>query len=249
MVLQAAGFAVLAAISPAALVVLSLYLSSANPRRMVALYLAGAVVMTILMALALVIAIRATGLDLPRNHGPRYGLRLGIGILALVIAMILARSRSSSTGRSPARATPGPRLVTTSSPSAALLDLAENPRPRQRTSMIDRLTERPAPRAAFVAGIVLFAPGASFIAAIQVVATARAGTAVTALTIGLVVLLTIAIIWVPFLAYLARPHAVSRWITGSIGWVRRNGRWLTEAALLICGLILVINGSLGLASG
>jgi hypothetical protein len=218
MIFQAAGFGVLAAISPTALLVLSFYLTAANPRKMVILYLAGAIVMTVLMAVALVIVIRATGLDLPHQRELRYDFRLALGILALAAAAVLMRLRPASASE------------------------------RRRKSFVDRLIERPAPSVAFAAGIVLFAPSASFIAAIQVVATARAGTTVTAGVVAMVVLLTIAVIWVPFLAYLARPHAVTRWITGCIGWIRRNGRWLTEAALLICGLALVINGSLGLAT-
>ena len=45
--LQAAGFAVLAAISPTALLVMAVWLVSANPRRMAMLYVTGAVIMTV----------------------------------------------------------------------------------------------------------------------------------------------------------------------------------------------------------
>ena len=84
---QAAGFAVLASVSPTALLVMAVYLSSANPRTMALLYVAGAVIMTVATGIALLVVIRITGLNLPRGHDPRFGLRLGLGVLALAGAV------------------------------------------------------------------------------------------------------------------------------------------------------------------
>ena len=80
---QAAGFAVLATVSPTALLLMAVYLRSANPRTMALLYLAGAIIMTVLTGVTALVMIRVTGLDVPRGHDPRYGLRLGLGVLAL----------------------------------------------------------------------------------------------------------------------------------------------------------------------
>ena len=49
---QAAGFAVLAAVSPTALVVMAVYLSTTSPRTMALLYVAGAMIMTVTTAVA-----------------------------------------------------------------------------------------------------------------------------------------------------------------------------------------------------
>ena len=59
---QAAGFAVLAGVSPTALLVMAVYLSTANPRTMALLYVAGAVIMTVTTGVALLVVIRFTGL-------------------------------------------------------------------------------------------------------------------------------------------------------------------------------------------
>jgi hypothetical protein len=50
MLIQAAGLALLAAVSPTALLVAAVYLGSARPRYVTAFYLAGAVIMSLVMA-------------------------------------------------------------------------------------------------------------------------------------------------------------------------------------------------------
>ncbi|HUL62106.1 MAG TPA: hypothetical protein VLT35_03505, partial [Methanocella sp.] len=46
-------------------------------------YLAGAVLMSLIMGIVLLAVLRRVGLSHPREHTPRYGLRLGLGILLL----------------------------------------------------------------------------------------------------------------------------------------------------------------------
>jgi heme A synthase len=101
---ESAGFALLAAISPTALLVMVIFLGSDNPRRIAMLYVAGAILMTVAMAITVLIVLHATGLNQPRQHEPRYGLRLGLGILALALAVFMtqrARARQSGQASSP----------------------------------------------------------------------------------------------------------------------------------------------------
>ena len=143
---QAAGLAALAALYPPALVIAAVYLSSASPRKLAGLFVAGAVLMTAAAAIVILIALRAGGLSLPANRTPRYGLRVGLGAAALATAGYLTwRYRR----RRPATAT------------------------ASKPGRISQMTARPRPLTALAAGIVLFAPGAGFIAAVQVIATAK----------------------------------------------------------------------------
>ncbi len=97
MLFQAAGFALLAAISTAALLVMAVFLSSTEPRRIAVNYTLGAFVMTVVTAIAALVIIRSAGLNLSRGHDPRYGLRLGLGVLALASAVVLyLRQRAAS---------------------------------------------------------------------------------------------------------------------------------------------------------
>jgi hypothetical protein len=215
--LQAAGFALLAAISPTALLVMAVWLGSANPRRMALLYVTGAVIMTVAMAVAVLIVIRVTGLNLQRGHDPRYGLRLGLGVLALAgVAYV--------TLRKPSRPEAG----------------------KQRQGFMARLISQPSPHAAFVSGVLLFAPGATFIAAVQVVATSDAGVPVIVLALVLVVVITAVVVWLPLVGYLAAPEATSRRLAMLNEWLRTHGRAVVTYALGVAGLILVVDGALGL---
>jgi hypothetical protein len=220
---QAAGFAVLAAVSPTALLVMAVFLGSDNPRKTALTYVAGAVVMTVAMALTVLFVLRATGLNEPRQHDPRYGLRLGLGVIALAGALYMTRRKRSS----PA---PGGR----------------DGEPR-RPGLIARLTASPSPRTAFVLGLLVFAPSASFIAAVQVIATANEGVPITAAAMLVVIILTALTVWLPLLTYLAFPEATTRALRTANDWLRLHGRLLVIGALWIAGTVLVVNGALGLA--
>jgi Sap, sulfolipid-1-addressing protein len=221
---QAAGFAVLAALSPTALLVMAVFLGSANPRTTALLYVAGATLMTVVMAVAVLFILRDAGLNQPRDHTPRYGLRLGLGILALASAAFVARRR---------RREPEPGAV---------------PDPgKKKPGLITRLTSRPRPATAFAVGLILFVPSATFIAAVQVVATARVAVGETVLALVEVVLITVLIVLLPLLTFLAAPEATGRRLASLNAWLRANGRVILISGLAIGGLALVINGAIGLA--
>lgn len=211
MLAEAAGFAFLAAISPTALLVMTVLLGSANPRSAGLAYVAGAVVMSVAMAVTLLVVIRVTGLDLPRHRDPRYGLRLAVGVLALAAAVVVMRRR---------------------------------PRPSRRGSgVMSRLIAHPSARSAFAVGVLLFAPSATFIAAVQVIATDRAAFAATAAGLVVVVIVSVVIVWLPLLAYLSAPEATTRRLGALSGWLRTRGKLLAACALATGGVILLINGA------
>jgi uncharacterized membrane protein (DUF441 family) len=213
---QAAGFAVLAAISPTALLVMAVFLGSDNPRRIAGLYVIGAVVMTVIMAVTVLLVLQAAGLSQPRQHESRYGLRLGLGILALLVAavMIVAARRPSVKDK------------------------------EGKPGLIARLTASPRPLTAFLAGVILFAPSTTFIAAVQVIATANANAKLVALAMLIVIALTALTVWLPLIAYYAAPEATARTLRNANGWLAANGRVLAVIALLIAGVALTVNGAL-----
>ena len=96
MILQAAGLAVLAAISPTALLVAAVYLGSARPRLVGTLYLAGAIIMSLVMGLVVIAILRNTGLSRPSGHTPRYGLRLGLGVVMLAAGAVPGQAQAQA---------------------------------------------------------------------------------------------------------------------------------------------------------
>lgn len=225
---QAAGFAILATISPTALLVMAIFLGSANPRTTAVLYVTGAVLMTVVTAVATLFILRATGLNQPHAHNPRYGLRLGLGVLALTAAVLVARFRRIE-----------PELKPASGPDPG----------RETTGLVARLTSEPRPSMAFIAGVILFAPSATFIAAVSVVATADASVAATVLALVIVVILSVAVVLLPLATFLAAPEATGRRLSMLNAWLRANGRVVLIGGLAIAGLLLIVNGAAGLADG
>ena len=217
MLVQAAGLAVLAAVSPTALLLAAVYLGSARPRTTLLLYLAGAVLMSIVMGIVVLAALRAGGFSLPKHRQDRYGLRLGLGILILLAGVVLLRRKPKP---------PDPD--------------------RPQKGIVSRLIAAPAPATAFLAGILVFAPGVTFIAAIQVVATANADLSETAAGLVLIVIINVSLVWLPLILYLAAPEPTTRRLAAFNGWLRRHGPAILSGALVAAGAILTINGITGL---
>jgi hypothetical protein len=219
MIASAAGFAVLAAISPAAILVCAAYLGSASPRRTTLWFLAGAITMTAVIGIIALALLRAGGLSLPTHHTPRYGVRLGLGVLALGAGLFMVRRK------------PRP----------------PNPDKPKKPGLTARLISRPGPATAFAAGIVVFVPSAAFLAAVQVIATSKASLGATAGALVTVVLIDVMFVWLPIAFHLIRPEATERTLKAFNGWLRAHGHAIVAAALLVAAAILIADGIKGLA--
>lgn len=219
MVAQAAGLALLAAVSPTALLVAAVYLGSARPRQTLLFYLIGALVMSAVMGAVVLILLRAGGFSLSHHRTPRYGLRLGLGILLALGGLILARRKPKP---------PDPD--------------------KPQKGLTARLIANPAPYTALLAGILIFAPGVTFIAAIQVVATAKASLDTTVIALAVIVVINVSLVWLPLIGYLAAPGPTTRWLVSFNTWLRRHGRLILALAMIAAGLIVGINGLIGVIS-
>ena len=219
MLLQAAGLALLAALSPTALLVAAVYLGSARPRLTTVFYLAGAVIMSVVMGVIILAILRSTGLNAPAHRTPRYGLRLGLGILLLAAATFVAV-------REPRTADPA----------------------KAQGGVMSRLIADPAPLSALAVGLLVFAPGVSFLAALQVIATSGASVALTALAIAVVVVINVVLVWLPLILHLFAPQATERRLRAFNGWLRANSRSLLIGVLGVVGVIMLVNGIYGLAT-
>ncbi|MBO0809983.1 MAG: GAP family protein [Actinobacteria bacterium] len=214
---EAAGLAALAALSPAALLLVTVYLSSASPGRTVGFCLAGAVLMTVVAGVIVLVALREGGLSVPSHRQPRYGLRLGLGVVALAAGVFLARRK------------PRPR-----------------PARAEKPGLISRMAARPRPLMAFASGLLVFAPSVGFLAAVQVIATSRASDAAEAAALAMVVVIDVALVWLPLVVYLAAPDRTVRALTASSAWISANRHALLAGSLGAIGAILVADGITGL---
>jgi hypothetical protein len=217
-ILQASGLALLASLSPTALLVAAVYLGSARPRLIAGFYLAGAVLVSLVMGWVLVLVLRSAGLNHPDEHAPRYGLRLGLGIVLLAAAIVVARR------------TPRP-------PDPAKAQLG----------IVSKMIANPAPLSAFLVGVIVYAPGIAFLAALQVIATSRASLELTGLALIIVVVIYALLVWLPIVVYLVAPALTGRYLTAFNGWLRAHGKTVAVWVLAVVGGIMVGNGIYGLA--
>ena len=218
---QAAGLAALGALYPPALLIAAVYLGSASPRTMATLYLVGAVLMTVVCGIVILVVLRATHLSLPTHHTPRYGLRLGLGVLALA----------------------GAGYLTVRERRRRRLPPAKDKKP----GLVSRMAAHPRRRTAVVVGILLFAPGAGFVAAVQVIATAKAGLAATVGALVMVIFIDVALAWLPLVVHLIAPERTTRALARLDRWLGVHGRVVLIGAIAAVGLILVLDGAVGLA--
>ena len=217
MLAQAIGLALLSALSPTALLIAAIYLGSARPRLISMFYLAGAVAMSFVMGVVVLLVLRSAGLNHPDQHAPRYGLRLGLGIALLAAGTFVA---------------------------------ARKPRPpdpaKGQHGLVSRMVADPAPLSAFVVGLLVFAPGVTFIAALQVIATARAGPDLTVLAVILVVAINVLLVWLPITLHLVAPRATERRLKAFNRWLRARGSTVLFGVLSLAGGIMVFDGIYGL---
>jgi len=166
----------------------------------------------------ILVALRSADLNRPAEHSPRYGLRLGLGILLLAAGIVVARRQ--------------PR--------------APDPAKAQR-GIVSRMVANPAPLTAFLVGILVFAPGVTFLAALQVIATAQASLRLTALAVIIVVVINVVLVWLPILLHMAAPGVTTRYLTAFNGWLRAHSKTVLVWLLVVVGGIMVGNGIYGLA--
>ncbi len=223
MLAQVAGLAVLAALSPTALLACAVYLGSARPRQTSLYYLAGAVIMSTAIAVVVLAVLRGVGLNRPEQHAPRSGLRLGLGLALLLAAALVDAHRRRRRAPDPARP--------------------------KRPGLVSRMVARPSPASAFAVGILLFAPGITFLAALQVIATARASIQLTTVAVAIAVLLDVMVVWLPLVLYLIAPGLTEHRLKAFNGWLRAHGSALLAGVLLVAGAIMVADGAYGLIAG
>jgi MFS family permease len=218
---QAALLALVAAFYPPAMLVAALYLASERPGKTTAFYVAGGFLIVAVVGTAALVAIRAGGLSLPSHHQTRYGLRLALGVVALVAAVLIYRRK------------PKPKPEAGSGK-------------KKKRGLMERLAADPRPRTAFVVGILMFGPSVTFIAAVQVVASAKADPEATAGAMAMIIVLTVAFAWLPLIAYLVAPDRTGRMLKALEGWLRKHRKKVLTGAVGLIGVVLVAQGIAGL---
>lgn len=214
---QVAWLALVASISPPAALLASLYLRSERPGKLTLFFIVGGLCVVSVVGIAALVLIRAGGLSHLGQHQPRYGLRLGLGIIALIAAVVLYLRKPTA------------------------------PKKPRKPNLVKRLSSRPSPAAAFAVGVFMFGPSVAFISAVQVVATAKTGLGDTIGAMAMIIVLAVLFAWLPFLAYLIAPDRTVQLLHSLEGALAKHSRTILIAAVGVIGIYLTIQGITGLA--
>lgn len=207
--------AVASAFWPTLILVVVVALRLEHPIRILVFFVAGALLTTISIGLAIVFTLSGTTVASGSNRSVSAGIYLVAGLASLLAAGVLWRIG----GRPP-------------KPKA----------PRTKPSLAERSVERGAP-VAFVAGIVLnIFPGTFPFVALVDIARQGVSDAVKVAAVVVFYVIMLAFAEVPIVAYLVAPQRTIRATNAFNEWLSRNGRRVAAGVLAAVGLYLVVRG-------
>ena len=200
---------------PTLILVVVVALRLEHPIRILVFFVAGALLTTISIGLAIVFALQDTTVTSGSNRSLSAGIYLFVGALSLLAGGALWRS-----GKRPPKPKP-----TKTGPSLA-----------------ERSIERGAP-VAFAAGVVLnIIPGTfPFVALLDIAKLDVSDTAKVAAVVAFYVIM-LAFAEVPIVAYLIAPERTIAATNAFNDWLTRNGRRVAAGVLAAIGAYLVVRG-------
>lgn len=207
--------AVASAFWPTLILVVVVALRLEHPTRILLFFVAGALLTTISIGLAIVFSLDGTTVAARSNHSGRAAVYLVAGALSLLAAAALWWS-----GARPRKPKP----------------------PRTQPSLAERWVERGAP-VAFAAGVVLnIFPGTFPFVALVDIARLEVGDVAKVATVVVFYVIMLAFAEVPIVAYVVAPERTVAATNAFNAWLSRNGRRVAAGVLAVVGAYLVVRG-------
>ena len=226
--LQLLPLALGSAVYPTLLAVVIVILTQPNPRRLLAAYLAGAMLASLALGLVIVAGLNSGHVlngDSGRTINPAVDLVVGLLLLGLLYALLSGRGHSLADRRERKKA-----------------KQAESDKP----SWSDRILGHESVALTFLLGIALNLPGALYLVALTQIASADQGTVADVLQVLVYNLIMFAWAEIPLIAYGLAPERTEAFIKKVHDWL---GAHLRQIAIAICGIAaiyLTIKGAVGL---
>jgi hypothetical protein len=207
--------AVASAFWPTLILVVVVALRLEHPIRILVYFVAGALLTTISIGLAIVFTLQGTSAASGSNRSVSAAVYLVAGFLSLLTAAALWRS-----GGRPRKPKP----------------------PRTKPSLAERSVEGGAP-VAFGAGVVLnIIPGTFPFVALLDIARLDVSNAAKVAAVVVFYVIMLAFAEIPIVAYLVAPERTIAVTNAFNDWLSRNGRRVAAGVLGVVGLYLVVRG-------
>jgi hypothetical protein len=203
-------------------------LVSANAKRLLFGYLLGAYLSTIGLGLVIVFALPSSGTVDTSQQSVAPAVDLALGLLALLVALVIGTGpHTKAEQRRERRKT---------------ADEKKGP-PRWRQAL-----DRGSPRASFAVGVVLSLPGASYLAALDLIHKQDLGTVPQVVSVIAYCLLALSLIEIPLLGYVFAPDQTVKMVGRFKAWITRDSRRIATIAALFVGVVLLVRGAIEILS-
>jgi len=216
-IFQAFALILTGALNPGALAVSAVFLGRDRGAHLENAFLIGGLIMSLVVGGVVVVLVRTTGLELPKNTTPRYDVRLGVGIILLVLALFLPR----------------------------LLNLRHK-KEEGKPSRVDRLMKTGGIGGAVLVGAVTFAPTAQYLGGTQAIATASRPVLLVIVLIVAAAIVNVSLVWIILITFLRHPEGAQSHLARLTAWVEKNGPTVIRGLLVVVGAVLVISSIIGL---
>ncbi len=211
-----------AALNPTLLAAVTVMLTLEKPKRLLAGYLAGALVTSITLGLVLVFSLHSSSSSSSSKHTVNPILNIALGALILLVAFVVG------TGRDKRRRARSARKKE---------EAKDKPPPRWK-----RQLSKGSARDTFVVGILLSFPGASYITAMDLLSKQKVGTATTVLVVIAVNLVMLMLLEIPLIGYATRPEQTAAAVASFNNFLTRRGGRVALIAATVFGVLLVVRG-------
>jgi hypothetical protein len=207
-----------ASLNPTLLTVTTIMLMLDRPKRLMLGYLLGAYITSITLGCIIVFSLSDSSAVSTTQHTLSPAADIGLGLLALVVAFVVSRERPRRSKK-------------------------EKGPPRWQREL-----SKGSPRIAFLIGMALTLPGASYLAALISIHKLDYATAPTVLLVVGVNLVMLWIIELPLIGFFLAPDATRDRVDRAKAWVFGHGRTVAVRGFTVIGVLLVIKGVIGLIS-
>ena len=234
MAAQLIPLAILSAItSPTAMAAVLVILSRPGALRLLSAYVIGSFLTSVLVGIAIVGGLTATGLVAPSRHSATPILDISLGMLILLSAAWLRSERSAALRRRAAelRAQRKARKVATHG---------------QKPSRSAQILSRGSVGLVAALGVAMHLPGLLYLAALGDIAHANVSTSHALLLIILFNIVMLAPIELPLLGYIAAPDQTNRAVGGMNSFITVHRREGLLFLSVLAGGYLVVSGVVGL---
>lgn len=228
--LQVFLLALLSMFNPALLAAVTVMMLLESPKRLMLGYLLGAYIASIGLGLTIVFALQGSSAVSTTQSTISPAGDIVLGMLALVIAFVLATDRDRRLRERKARRK-GERR-----------EAGEE----EKESLPLRLLGRGSPRVAFAVGVLLSFPGASYLAGLGHIDSLDTSTVATALLVIGFCLIQLMLLELPLVGYALAPDWTQDAVNRFRAWLARSGRRAAILGAAAIGFASVIKGVVGL---